>query len=403
MDRVRSPSVTAVATLLKSGQRVILPDDLYTNTHRLFTQLLPDKEIRPDFVDLTDPALAAGALGAPAGMLWLESPTNPSMKVLDIAALAGLARAKGVPTVVDNSYCSPYFQRPLDLGDRHPLGPGQMPDDRRVDVARARAHHEPFQRCEPHRRVDRTAVLDRHGRGAVAQVQRDERCGRLARAGESAVAVEHGPVRDPVESESADPVAVRQLPRNRVAPRALRQRGVKCRVEDGDHRQLPPERGATAPDAGEARRIVERRECFELLDPPQRRAIDQSGLGEPCAAMDHPVTDRVDPAPRIDFGEPRGHAPDGGALIPDRLVSVDLRAAVRIEPDRRPVAEPVDLAAHQRAERSVGLPLEEAELERRAPAVEREDDHRCLRGALSLPVFRARGLLRRDPAVQTEE
>jgi cystathionine beta-lyase/cystathionine gamma-synthase len=109
-------AVTAVATLLKSGQRVILPDDLYTNTHRLFTQLLPDKEIRPDFVDLTDPALAAGALGAPAGMLWLESPTNPSMKVLDIAALAGLARAKGVPTVVDNSYCSPYFQRPLDLG-----------------------------------------------------------------------------------------------------------------------------------------------------------------------------------------------------------------------------------------------------------------------------------------------
>jgi cystathionine beta-lyase/cystathionine gamma-synthase len=111
-------AVTAVATLLKSGQRVILPDDLYTNTHRLFTQLLPDKGIRPDFVDLTDLTVAAGALrlGEPAGLVWLESPTNPSMKVLDIAAIAELARAKGVPTVVDNSYCSPYFQRPLALG-----------------------------------------------------------------------------------------------------------------------------------------------------------------------------------------------------------------------------------------------------------------------------------------------
>jgi cystathionine beta-lyase/cystathionine gamma-synthase len=109
-------AVTAVAMLLKSGQRVILPDDLYTNTHRLFTQVLPDKEIRPDFVDLADPAVAAAALDEPAGLAWLESPTNPSMKVLDIAAIAELARAKGVPTVVDNSYCSPYFQRPLDLG-----------------------------------------------------------------------------------------------------------------------------------------------------------------------------------------------------------------------------------------------------------------------------------------------
>jgi cystathionine beta-lyase/cystathionine gamma-synthase len=109
-------AVAAVATLLKSGQRVILPDDLYTNTHRLFTQILPNHSVRPDFIDLTDLAAAAGALEEPAGMLWLESPTNPSMKVLDIAALAGLARAKGVPSVVDNSYCSPYFQRPLALG-----------------------------------------------------------------------------------------------------------------------------------------------------------------------------------------------------------------------------------------------------------------------------------------------
>jgi cystathionine gamma-synthase len=109
-------AVTAAASLLKSGDRVVLPDDLYTNTHRLFTQLLPDKQIRPDFVDLTDLDQAERALSEPAGMLWLESPTNPSMKVVDVAALAAMARARGVPTAVDNSYCSPYFQKPLALG-----------------------------------------------------------------------------------------------------------------------------------------------------------------------------------------------------------------------------------------------------------------------------------------------
>lgn len=109
-------AVTAAASLLQSGDRVILPDDLYTNTHRLFTQLLPDKRIVPEFVDLTCLDNLDRALEAPAGMLWLESPTNPSMKVIDIASAAERARARGVPTAVDNSYCSPYVQRPLALG-----------------------------------------------------------------------------------------------------------------------------------------------------------------------------------------------------------------------------------------------------------------------------------------------
>jgi cystathionine gamma-synthase len=109
-------AVTAAASLLKSGERIVLPDDLYTNTHRLFTQLLPDKQIRPDFVDLTRLDAAEAALREPAGMLWLESPTNPSMKVIDVATVAKMARAKGVPVAVDNSYCSPYCQKPLSLG-----------------------------------------------------------------------------------------------------------------------------------------------------------------------------------------------------------------------------------------------------------------------------------------------
>lgn len=109
-------AVTAASMLLESGSRVVLPDDVYSNTHRLFTSLLPANRIEPDFVDLTDEREVDRALAKPAAMVWLESPTNPSMKVLDISAIAERARARGVPVAVDNSYASPYFQKPLALG-----------------------------------------------------------------------------------------------------------------------------------------------------------------------------------------------------------------------------------------------------------------------------------------------
>jgi cystathionine beta-lyase/cystathionine gamma-synthase len=109
-------AVTGAAMLLEAGARVVLPDDIYSNTHRLFTSLLPANKIRPEFVDLTDLAQVDRALREPAEMVWLESPTNPSMKVLDIAAISERARARGIPVAVDNSYASPYFQKPLALG-----------------------------------------------------------------------------------------------------------------------------------------------------------------------------------------------------------------------------------------------------------------------------------------------
>ncbi len=110
-------AVSGAAMLMKSGQTVLLPDDVYTNTHRLFTSLLPGHEIHPRFVDMTDPANVEAALGGRnVGMIWLESPTNPSMKIIDIDAVAAIGRRHGIPVAVDNSYCSPYFQRPLDLG-----------------------------------------------------------------------------------------------------------------------------------------------------------------------------------------------------------------------------------------------------------------------------------------------
>lgn len=109
-------AVAGAAMLLSADDRVILPDDVYSNTHRLFTSLLPANRIRAEFVDLTDLAQVDRALAEPAAMVWLESPTNPSMKVLDIGAIAERARAQRVPVAVDNSYASPYFQRPLALG-----------------------------------------------------------------------------------------------------------------------------------------------------------------------------------------------------------------------------------------------------------------------------------------------
>lgn len=109
-------AVTGVAMLLEAGARVILPDDVYSNTHRLFTALLQVNKINPIFIDLTDLSHLDRALREPAAMIWLESPTNPSMKVLDIAAIAGRARSAGIPVAVDNSYASPYFQKPLALG-----------------------------------------------------------------------------------------------------------------------------------------------------------------------------------------------------------------------------------------------------------------------------------------------
>ncbi|MBM4417623.1 MAG: PLP-dependent transferase [Chloroflexi bacterium] len=110
-------AVSGAAMLLKSGQTVLLPDDVYTNTHRLFTSLLPGHQIDPHFVDMTDATHVEAALaGRDVGMIWLESPTNPSMKVIDIAAVAAIGRRHGIPVAVDNSYCSPYFQKPLDLG-----------------------------------------------------------------------------------------------------------------------------------------------------------------------------------------------------------------------------------------------------------------------------------------------
>ncbi|HEX2184709.1 MAG TPA: aminotransferase class I/II-fold pyridoxal phosphate-dependent enzyme [Chloroflexota bacterium] len=109
-------AVAAVAQLLKTGDHVLLPDDVYGNTHRLYTLVLPAMGIRADFVDASDPAAVEGALRPETRLLWLETPTNPTLKIVDVAACAAVVHRRGALVAVDNSIASPYFQRPLALG-----------------------------------------------------------------------------------------------------------------------------------------------------------------------------------------------------------------------------------------------------------------------------------------------
>src|SRR5437868_11926081 len=109
-------AVSAVAQLLSAGSHVLLPDDVYGNTHRLYTLILPAQDIAVDFVDYTDAKAVEDAIRPNTRMLWVETPTNPTQNIVDLAVVAELARRHDVLVAVDNSWLSPYFQRPLQFG-----------------------------------------------------------------------------------------------------------------------------------------------------------------------------------------------------------------------------------------------------------------------------------------------
>ncbi len=106
----------AVFASLAPGDRVILPDDLYHGTRYLATEEFARWGLRPEFVDTSDLAAVAAALRSPARLLWLETPSNPRLKVSDLAAAARLARAAGAIVVADNTWATPVLTRPLALG-----------------------------------------------------------------------------------------------------------------------------------------------------------------------------------------------------------------------------------------------------------------------------------------------
>jgi cystathionine beta-lyase/cystathionine gamma-synthase len=108
-------ATNAVLSLVKPGQRVVVSDNVYGGTHRLFTKILAQYGVAFSFLDASD----AGAFDKAAGefaMLWIETPTNPLMKICDVAALAEAAHRRRALLVVDNTFMSPFFQRPLELG-----------------------------------------------------------------------------------------------------------------------------------------------------------------------------------------------------------------------------------------------------------------------------------------------
>jgi cystathionine beta-lyase/cystathionine gamma-synthase len=101
---------------LAPGERLLLGDDVYGGTWRLADKVMARYGVGVDVVDTSDLEAVESALTPQTKMVWLESPTNPLLKVVDIGALAALAAAAGAQTVVDNTFATPYLQRPLELG-----------------------------------------------------------------------------------------------------------------------------------------------------------------------------------------------------------------------------------------------------------------------------------------------
>jgi len=109
-------AVTLCLQVLPAHARVIAPHDCYGGSYRLFDALNRRGDLQVEFVDFGDDAALRAALAQPAAMLWIETPSNPLLRLTDIAAVSKLGRAAGALVVVDNTFLSPAWQQPLRLG-----------------------------------------------------------------------------------------------------------------------------------------------------------------------------------------------------------------------------------------------------------------------------------------------
>lgn len=109
-------AATTILHMLKAGDHVVAGDDMYGGTFRLFDKVLRHHGIEFSYVDLTKAENFASAVKPNTKMVWLETPTNPTLKLFDIRKISAAATAKNILSVVDNTFMSPYFQRPLELG-----------------------------------------------------------------------------------------------------------------------------------------------------------------------------------------------------------------------------------------------------------------------------------------------
>jgi len=102
--------------LFKAGDEIIAMDDLYGGTYRLFTRLYKDSGIKFHFVDMNDLEGFQSLINENTKLVWVETPTNPLMKLADIAAIAQITKKHNILFAVDNTFATPYLQKPLDLG-----------------------------------------------------------------------------------------------------------------------------------------------------------------------------------------------------------------------------------------------------------------------------------------------
>lgn len=109
-------ATTTILHMFKAGDHIIAGDDMYGGTFRLFDKVLKNNSLEFSYVDLTKATEIEKHLKSNTKLIWLETPTNPTLKLVDIQTICEVAHKKGILVAVDNTFMSPYFQRPLSLG-----------------------------------------------------------------------------------------------------------------------------------------------------------------------------------------------------------------------------------------------------------------------------------------------
>jgi cystathionine gamma-lyase len=107
---------SAIAMCLDAGDHVVCSDDVYGGTFRLFDKIFRRLGMTFTYVDMTNPENVRAAITDKTKLIWIETPTNPMLKLVDIKAVSAIGTAKGITTVVDNTFATPYLQQPLALG-----------------------------------------------------------------------------------------------------------------------------------------------------------------------------------------------------------------------------------------------------------------------------------------------
>jgi cystathionine gamma-lyase len=109
-------ATTAILLMLKPGDHVLVGDDVYGGTFRIFDKVLKQWGLEATFMDMSDPGAVKSALTPRTRLVWMETPSNPMLKIFDVAKIAEIARAHGAWLAVDNTFATPMLQRPLALG-----------------------------------------------------------------------------------------------------------------------------------------------------------------------------------------------------------------------------------------------------------------------------------------------